>query len=88
MESALPEYLDKGVVAIKISEPIPQFPICVNKDLDPKFVEKIKEALLSITDSSIVKAIDKGYTRFLEAKDSDFDGIRAMVKRLYNVEYR
>jgi methyl-accepting chemotaxis protein len=24
----------------------------------------------------------------MEAKDSDFDGVRAMMKRLYNVEYR
>jgi ABC-type phosphate/phosphonate transport system substrate-binding protein len=75
-------------VTIKISEPIPQFPICVNKDLDQEFVERIKEALISITDLSILKSIDKGYTKFMEAKDSDFDGIRAMVKRLYNMEYR
>ncbi len=88
MESVVADFADKGIVAIKISEPIPQFPICVNKDLDPEFVEKIKEALISITDTSILKAIDKGYTKFMEAKDSDFDGIRAMVKRLYNVEYR
>lgn len=88
MESVVSDFADKGIVAIKISEPIPQFPICVNKDIDPEFVEKIKEALISITDLSILKAIDKGYTKFMEAKDSDFDGIRAMVKRLYNVEYR
>ncbi len=88
MESVVADFADKGIVAIKISEPIPQFPICVNKDLDPEFVANIKEALISITDSSILKAIDKGYTKFLEAKDSDFDGVRVMVKRLYNVEYR
>jgi methyl-accepting chemotaxis protein len=88
MESVVSEFLDKGLVAIKISEPIPQFPICVNKNLYPEFVKKIKEALISITDTSILKAIDKGYTKFMEAKDSDFNGIRAMVKRLYNVEYR
>jgi phosphate/phosphite/phosphonate ABC transporter binding protein len=88
MESVVSEFADKGIIAIKISEPIPQFPICVNKDISPEFVEKIKEALISITDVSILKAIDKGYTKFMEAEDSDFDGIRAMVKRLYNVEYR
>jgi phosphate/phosphite/phosphonate ABC transporter binding protein len=88
MESVVSEFKDKGLVTIKISEPIPQFPICVNKDLDQEFVERIKEALISITDLSILKSIDKGYTKFMEAKDSDFDGIRAMVKRLYNMEYR
>ncbi len=88
MESVVSEFADKGLVALKISSPIPQFPICVNKDLDPAFVEKIKNALYSITDTSVLKAIDKGYTKFLEAKDSDFDGIRTMVKRLYNMEYR
>lgn len=88
MESVVSEFADKGLVALKISDPIPQFPICVNKDLDPAFIEKIKNALDSITDTSILKAIDKGYTKFVEAKDSDFDGIRAMVKRLYNAEYR
>lgn len=48
----------------------------------------LKKALISITDSSILRAIDKGCTKFMEAKDSDFDGVRTMVKRLYNVEYR
>lgn len=88
MESVVTDFTDKGIVAIKISEPIPQFPICTNKDLDPARIAKIKDALFSITDMSILKAIDKGYTKFLEAKDSDFNGIRAMVKKLYNVDYR
>ncbi len=88
MESVVAEFADKGITAVKISEPIPQFPVCVHRDLNPEFVERIKEALVSITDASIIKAIDKGYTKFLEAKDSDFDGVRAMVKRLYNVEYK
>lgn len=88
MDSVVSEFLAKGLIAIKVSEPIPQFPICVNKDLDPELVAKIKKALLSISDTAIIKTIDKGYTRFMEAKDSDFDGIRAMVKRLYGVEYK
>lgn len=88
MESVVSEFASKGIAAIKISEPIPQFPICVSKDLDTAFVEKIKNALHSITDTSILKAIDKGYTKFMEAKDSDFDGVRTIVKRLYNIEYR
>ncbi len=88
MDSVVSEFTGKGLVAIKTSEPIPQFPICVNKDIEPEVAEKIKKALLSITDTAIIKAIDKGYTRFLEAKDSDFNGIRAMVKRLYGVEYK
>ncbi|MCL4456724.1 MAG: phosphate/phosphite/phosphonate ABC transporter substrate-binding protein [Nitrospirae bacterium] len=88
MESVVAEFADKGIIALKVSEPIPQFPICVNKDLEPELAEKLKEALLSISDSSVIRTIDKGYTKFLEAKDSDFDGVRAMVKRLYNVEYK
>lgn len=88
MESVVDEFSDKGIVALKISEPIPQFPICVTRDIDPELEQKLKNALLNMTDISPMKAIDKGYTGFLEAKDSDFDGVRAMVKRLYHVEYR
>lgn len=88
MESVVDEFSDKGIVALKISEPIPQFPICITRDMDPELEQKLKNALLNMTETSPIKAIDKGYTGFLEAKDSDFDGVRAMVKRLYHVEYK
>ncbi len=87
MESVVAEFAEKGLEVIKVSEPIPQFPICATRDLPPDLVGRIVEALLSIPDPSIPRAIDRGYTRFLRAEDSDFDGVRQMVKRLYGVQY-
>jgi phosphate/phosphite/phosphonate ABC transporter binding protein len=88
MESVVADFSDKGITAIKVSEAIPQFPLCVSADIDPEEWETLRSSLLTLPDVAVIKAIDKGYQKFIEAKDSDFDVIRAMVKKLYNLDYR
>ena len=74
MDSAAEE--NKSTVkVIAFSDPIPQFPICINADVDKESEMKIKNILMNIADLNVLKSIDKGYTSFIEAKESDFDNI-------------
>ena len=67
---------NKNIVKIiAFSDPIPQFPICINADIDKESEVKIKNILMNITDLNVLKSIDKGYTAFAEAKESDFENI-------------
>ena len=79
MDSAAEEYKD-AVKVIAYSEPIPQFPICINDGVDKDFEIKIKKSLLDIQDLSILKAIDKGYTAFTSAREKDFETIARMLE--------
>jgi phosphate/phosphite/phosphonate ABC transporter binding protein len=74
MDSAAEE--NKSTVkVIASSDPIPQFPICINADVDKESETKIKNILMNIADLKVLKSIDQGYTSFIEAKKSDFDNI-------------
>jgi phosphonate transport system substrate-binding protein len=74
MDSAAEE--NKSTVkVISSSDPIPQFPICINADVDKESETKIKNILMNIADLKVLKSIDQGYTSFIEAKKSDFDNI-------------
>ena len=79
MDSAAEEYKD-SVKVIAYSDPIPQFPICINTNIDKDMKNKIKKSLMDISDSNILKAIDKGYTSFIEAKESNFEAIAEILK--------
>ncbi len=79
MDSVAEEYKD-SVKVIAYSEPIPQFPICISGGIDKDLESKIKKLLLDITDLNILKAIDKGYTSFIEAGERDFESIAKILK--------
>jgi len=86
-ETTAYQYREKGLKFLKISEDIPEFNLCARKDLDRDLAERIKTALISLTDRSdesalVLKSIDKDYTGFMEARDSDYDGVRGMMKRI------
>ena len=74
MDSAAEENINT-VKVIASSDPIPQFPICINADVDKESEIKIKNILMNIADLNALKSIDKGYTSFIEAKESDFENI-------------
>ena len=74
MDSAAEENKNR-IKIIASSDPIPQFPICINADVDKEIEMKIKNILMNITDLNVLKSIDNGYTSFIEAKESDFDNI-------------
>ncbi len=78
MDSAAEEY-KSSIKVIAYSDPIPQFPICTNANIDKNIEIKIKNLLTNISDLNILKTIDKGYTSFIEAKESDFKTIAKML---------
>ena len=79
MDSAAEEYKD-SVKVIAFSDPIPQFPICINANTNKDMENKIKKSFMDISDSNILKSVDKGYTSFIEAKENDFETIAKILE--------
>jgi phosphate/phosphite/phosphonate ABC transporter binding protein len=87
MESTAQKFQDKGLKTVKYSEEVPEFNVCVTKDLDAQVVAGLKGALGSIDEgttegASILKAINGSYTGFVEAADEDYDNIRIMMSKI------
>ncbi len=87
METTAYAFKDKGLKLVKISEDIPEFNICVSRDLDSLVSDELKNALVGINGgdpagSAILKSIDKSYTGFLGASDEDYQGVRTMMKKI------
>lgn len=82
MLSVAEKYTNQGVKIIGTSDPIPQFPICASPDLSPSLREKINEALISLKDEEILKAIGPNVTGFAKITDSDYNGVRKMLNDL------
>lgn len=87
MESTAYKFKEQGLRLLKLSDEIPEFNICFNSAVDESDISIIKTALLSLSDSTpegatILKSIDKNYTGFVEAKDSDYNDVRSNMSRL------
>ena len=87
MEDTAHKFKDQGLKFLKISEDIPEFNICVNKSLSKEEVSKLKSALTALTDTSAegglaLKSIANAYTGFTEARDEDYDSVKAMMLKL------
>jgi len=81
MEATAYKFIDQGLRILQRSDDIPEFGVCCNISLDGKEVRTIQQALVAINDSTpegaaIVKSIDKNYTGFIEADDSEYSGIK------------
>lgn len=84
---------DKGIKILAISDPIPAIPIVVRKDADSELIKRVKSALASLKpltskeDKEITKDWDKEIMNgFSEAKDSDYNIIRELIKKLGPIE--
>jgi len=69
---------------IHVSPPLPNYIFAVNKNLSPKAINKLKNAMLALkadTDENkaILSSIEKGYDGFEVANDKDFNGIRKVL---------
>lgn len=79
------KYIPKGLRIIFVSDPIPSVPFAVRNDAPEEFVESVKKALLAIDPGSphykkIGRYWDEEFKNgFIEANDSDYDGIRKML---------
>ena len=86
-ETIAHQYREKGLKFIKVSEDIPEFNFCVRPGIDAELAAKLKAALVSFSESSeeddrVLRAMDKHYTGFMEARDSDYDVVRDMLRKL------
>ncbi|MEW6107889.1 MAG: phosphate/phosphite/phosphonate ABC transporter substrate-binding protein [Nitrospirota bacterium] len=87
MESTAHKFRDMGLKFIKFSDDVPEFNICVSSSLDPKDVIELKNALISLSDStpegaSILKSINGSYTGFVEASEEGYNKIRIMMSKM------
>ncbi len=87
MESIAHKFKDLGLKSIKISEEIPEFNICISPTLDEKLISKLKDALISLSDSKpedaeILKSINESYTGMIEASDKEYNNVRVMMSNI------
>ncbi|HDY71315.1 MAG TPA: phosphate/phosphite/phosphonate ABC transporter substrate-binding protein [Nitrospirae bacterium] len=87
MELTAEKYKERGLKYIKFSEEIPEFNVCVSRDLPENEVQMIKSAFLSLKDTdteglSILKSINEHYTGFIETSDEDYQKIREMMSQI------
>ena len=66
---------------------MPEFNICVNKDLNREEKLLIKQSLLELDNNipehmKILQSININYTGFIESLDSDYDGVREIIQKL------
>jgi ABC-type phosphate/phosphonate transport system substrate-binding protein len=76
------KYTGKGLKILATSAPIPQFPLCASPLLSVADREKLILALVGLKDEKILKAMGSHVTGFARTQDSDYDGVRAMLKKL------
>ncbi len=87
MESIAYKYKGQGIKFVKISDEIPEFNICISKNIDVTILDKLKDAFISLTPDSaegaaILKSINESYTGFVGSSDEEYDGIKKMMIRL------
>jgi phosphate/phosphite/phosphonate ABC transporter binding protein len=87
MESTAQKFKDKGLKLVKFSDDIPEFNICVTKEVDAETVAELRGALVSIDDgtpegSAILRSISESYTGFVEAADDDYDIVKTMMTKI------
>jgi phosphonate transport system substrate-binding protein len=83
---------DKKVKIIATSDPIPEFPICLNKNVTPELEAKIKAAFMKLdgkdaASKSVLTSINPKYSGVESAADADYNVIREMIKKLYGDEF-
>jgi phosphate/phosphite/phosphonate ABC transporter binding protein len=86
-ESTARTFEDRGLVVIKTSTEIPEYPICASKHLDRETSDLVKKALLGLdrkdpAHAAVLSMIDQDYSGFVTATDDDYDGIRKMMNAL------
>ncbi len=77
----------QGLIVIQTSIEIPEFNICVSKQVDKQTGESIKKALIALDRKNkehalVLSTIDREYTGFAAAADGDYDGIRKVMEKL------
>ena len=81
--------VEEGVIeendlrVIHESEPIPESPIAVRKDLSPEVKKQLEDVLVEMTPEKVgADALGEDAVGYVEAEDSDYDVIRELVSQL------
>jgi len=87
MESVAENFKSRGIKILKYSGNVPEFNICVNKDLDSNTKAEVKKALLALNnnnldDKDVLQAISPLYTGFEDASFEDYEDIRRLMNKL------
>ena len=75
----------KGIRILYSSPELPPFNITASRKVDVELLSKLKQAFLRLDINnaehrSVIKALDKKYDGFADAKDSDYDVVRKLIK--------
>ncbi len=92
IETVARRYEDQGLSIISRSDDIPTFNIVSGGNLVGETRDALVKAMVGLDASnpahaSILRDMDPHYTGFVEAQDSDYNGIRKMVRQLYGIMY-
>ena len=86
-ETTAEKFKDQGLVVLQRSTAIPEFNFCASKNLDTQLIGQVKKALIALDPANkehgrVLSLIDQDYTGFTAARDSDYDGIRDVMKKM------
>ncbi len=78
------KFASQGMRVIYTSPALPSYVFAVNKNLPPKIITKLKNAMLALNNDTeenkaILTALEQGYDGFEVAEDKNFDGIRNLL---------
>lgn len=87
MESTAEKFKSRGIKILKFSGNVPEFNICVNKEIAGNIKEEIKKALMALDyknpdDMAVLQAISPLYTGFAESTYEDYEEIRRLMNKL------
>lgn len=77
--------LERELVVLASSEPVPSNALCVGKDMDPSIKARLKEALLALAGDGAARPVLEsmgGSSGFVETKDGDYRAVYAAAKVL------
>lgn len=76
--------LERKLVVLSVSGPVPSNTLCVSKNLEPGLKDKLKDALLSLDDDEEAKPVLEalGAARFIETRDEDYSHLYRIIKEL------
>jgi ABC-type phosphate/phosphonate transport system substrate-binding protein len=87
MEAVASENMDRGLVVLATSPPVPEFNLCASSALSEREREVLARGLtdLSLDDvdgKSILSSMSRDYSGFTAADDADYGEIREMMEKI------
>ncbi len=83
------KYRPQGLRVLAVSEPIPNFPVVVRQDMNPRLADMIQKVLLTLNpedpaDADIMNSWDEELRDgFMEAKDEEYEVTRKVMEEIF-----